>query len=246
MLESFIIVLSFISIIPVPQRFIPEWSDESLRYFCPMLAASGLVFAFLWLTLWLGVSHVQSLSVMLRGFLMTLGTLSLTGGLHLDGLMDTCDALFSHRDRETRLRILSDTLAGSFAVMGCVVTLLGKTLLFSELLTLKLNPSLVPVYSRLGMAVLLNNLPFAKTGGLAVMLGSSRSRKHNIFFALMMILFCVFGSVSQSLSFVMILILWRRVCVRVFGGVTGDLLGAFVEISELFIMLMMLVTHDCF
>ena len=243
MLESFIIVLSFISIIPLPQRFIPEWSDESLRYFCPMLAASGLVFAFLWLILWLGVSHVQSLSVMLRGFLMTLGTLSLTGGLHLDGLMDTCDALFSHQDRETRLAILSDTHAGSFAVMGCVVTLLGKTLLFSELLTLKLNPLLVPVYSRLGMAVLLNNLPFAKSGGLAVSLGSSRSRKHNIFFAAMMAVMCVSGSVSQSLAFGVSLLLWMRVCVRVFGGITGDLLGAFVELSEVIMMAAMAVSE---
>ena len=175
----------------------------------------------------------SGLSRILRGFLMTLATLGLTGGLHLDGLMDTCDAVFSHKDRQTRLRILSDTHAGSFAVMGCVVILLGKTLAFSELLTLDVNPSLIPVYSRLGMAVLLNNVPFAKTGGLAVMLGSARSRKHNVFFAVMMILLFTLSKI-MGVIFVMSVIFWRRVCMKIFGGISGDLLGFYVEMSEFF------------
>ena len=208
-----------------------------------MLAVTGLMFSLLWLAAWQLLSLADTLSVILRGFLMTLMTLGLTGGLHLDGLMDTCDAVFSRRDREARLRILSDPQAGSFAVMGCVVILLGKTILFSELLRLNVNPSLLPLYSRLGMAVLLNNLPFAKSGGLAVMLGSARSRKHNIFFAVMMILLFT-ASKILSVIFVMSLIFWKHMCIKIFGGISGDLLGFFVETSEFFMMLC-LVIYEC-
>ena len=243
MLDSLIIAVTFISIIPIPQKYIPVWNNNTLRYFCPMLAVTGGIFGVIWLMLWAVLCRFSGGLLILRGLLMTLLTLGLTGGLHLDGLMDTCDAVFSRKDREARLRILSDPQAGSFAVMGCVVILLGKTILFSELLRLNVNPSLLPVYSRLGMAVLLNNLPFAKTGGLAVMLGSARNRKHNIFFAVMMILLFILSKII-GIIFVISLIFWRYMCVKIFGGISGDLLGFFVEMSEFFMMLC-LVIYDC-
>lgn len=207
-----------------------------------MLPVVGLIFLLLWLIFWQIVSLAQVLSPILRGFFMTFFTLALTGGLHLDGLMDTCDAIFSRRDRQTRLQILSDTHAGSFAVMGCVVVVLGKTLLFAELLTQGVSPVLVAVYSRLGMAVLLNTLPFAKSGGLAVMLGSLRRKRDNVFFVGMFAVMWVLGGKSLSLVFGVCLVLWGVVCVRIFGGITGDLLGAFVEISEAAMMLGLVIS----
>ena len=134
MIDSFLVVLSFISVIPVPKKFIPVWNSHTLRYFCVMLPVAGIIFAFLWFVFWYVLCRLVMLSDILRGFIMMLFTLALTGGLHIDGLMDTCDAIFSHMDRETRLKILSDTHAGSFAVIGCVIILMAKTILFSELI----------------------------------------------------------------------------------------------------------------
>ena len=218
-----------------------------MRWFCVMLPIVGLLFSLLWLTFWHILTLTQTVSPILRGFFMTFLTLGLTGGLHLDGLMDSCDAIFSHRDRQTRLQILSDTHAGSFAVMGCVFVILAKTLLFAELLTLTTDHySLItiPVFSRLGMAVLLNTLPFAKSGGLAVMLGTSRIKQDNIFFAAMMLLLLPFSAKALAIVFVLCLVFWRSVCLRIFGGITGDLLGAFVELSEV-IMLVGMVISQC-
>ena len=234
-INSFLIVLSFISIIPAP---IPEWTPKNLRYFCVMLPAVGVIFGGLWAVLW----HILSwpgLSALLRGFVMMILTLALTGGLHLDGLMDTCDAVFSHRDRETRLKILSDTHAGSFAVMSCVIILMAKTLLFSELLTLNPNPLTlitVPIYSRLGMSLLLNNLPFAKSGGLAVILGSSRHKRDNILLLMMFVLLSVVSIKIIPAMMILCVMLHVIICVKIFGGITGDLLGAFVESSEIIML----------
>lgn len=245
MIDSLIIAISFISIIPIPQRYIPVWDSHTLRYFCPMLAVTGCIFGVMWLGFWAVLCELVGVSALLRGFLMMLLTLGLTGGLHLDGFMDTCDAIFSHRDMQSRLRILSDTHAGSFAVMGCVVILLGETLLFSELLTLEVDGyelMSVPMYSRVGMGILLNWLPFARKEGLAVMLGSARSKGHNVFFVCMMIVLFTVSKIT-GVVFVVSVIFWRRVCIRMFGGISGDLLGFYVKMSEFF-MLMSLVIQE--
>ena len=234
-INSFLIVLSFISIIPAP---IPEWTPKNLRYFCVMLPAVGVIFGGFWAVFW-NILSWPGLSPILRGFMMMLLTLALTGGLHLDGLMDTCDAVFSHRDRETRLKILSDTHAGSFAVMSCVIILMAKTLLFSELLTLNPNPLTlitVPIYSRLGMSLLLNNLPFAKSGGLAVILGSSRHKRDNILLLMMFVLLSVVSIKIIPAMMILCVMLHVIICVKIFGGITGDLLGAFVESSEIIML----------
>ena len=44
-----------------------------------------------------------------------------TGFLHLDGFMDSCDAILSRRDLEERRRILKDPHTGSFAVISLVI-----------------------------------------------------------------------------------------------------------------------------
>ena len=233
--NSFLIVLSFISIIPAP--FV-SWTAENLRYFCVMLPVVGVIFGGLWAVFWYVLSW-PGLSPILRGFMMMLLTLALTGGLHLDGLMDTSDAIFSHRDKETRLKILSDTHAGSFAVMACVIILTAKTLLFSELFTLNTSHFTlitIPVYSRLGMAVLLNNLPFAKSNGLAVILGSSRHKRDNIFLVMMFILLSVLSMKILPAMMILCMIIHVIICVKIFGGITGDLLGAFVEASEVIML----------
>ena len=246
-LSSLLTVISFISVIPIPSRLLPKWTPDNLRHFPVMLPVAGLVFGAFWLILWQVLSSLPAVSPILRGFMMMLLTLALTGGLHLDGLMDTCDAIFSHRDRDTRLKILSDTHTGSFAVICCVVVLMAKTLLFSELLTHGVHPltlSFIPVYSRLGLALLLTNLPFAKPSGLAATLGASRSTRDNIPLVMILLALSFLSTGIITAMMILCLVLHVIICVKIFGGITGDLLGAFVEVSEV-IMLSGMVIVSC-
>lgn len=240
MLNSLLIACSFISIIPVPRKICPEWTPENLRLFPVMLALIGaLIFSPLWAGIFIFLREYVNFSVNLRGLIMTLSALAITGGLHMDGLMDTSDAIFSHRDRETRLKILSDTHSGSFAVIACVSVILLKILLFAEIFTRidinLLRVSLIPAFSRLGMAILLNNSRFAKKSGLAVILGSSRNKRDNFILAIIYIIYLscdIFCGVILALS----LFIWHKICAKIFGGITGDLLGAFVEICEIILL----------
>ncbi|MDF2924254.1 MAG: cobalamin 5-phosphate synthase [Paenibacillaceae bacterium] len=94
---------------------------------------------------------------------------ALTGGLHLDGLMDTADGVLSHRSRERMLEIMKDSRVGAMGVIVCVLQLLMKYALLSALLANdgKLQWSLlllVPVWSRWYMTAAIAIWPYARKG----------------------------------------------------------------------------------
>src|SRR5581483_1377050 len=62
----------------------------------------------------------------LTAFITLAVWVALTGGLHLDGLANSCDGLLATTSPERRLEIMKDPRAGSWAVIGVVVLLLGK------------------------------------------------------------------------------------------------------------------------
>ena len=74
--------------------------------------------------------------------------LLITGGIHMDGFMDTVDALASHQSRERKLEILKDSACGAFAVLYCGVYLLLSFALYYEgygrRVDLRLRPGLRP------------------------------------------------------------------------------------------------------
>ena len=246
-LDSFLLACSFLTVLPLPER---DWTEQNLRFFSVVLPLVGLVPATVWSASFVLLSRWGA-SPLLRGVLMALAALAVTGGIHRDGLMDTCDALFSRRDRETRLRILSDPHSGAFAVTGCVAVTLLQSAAFAELLE-RAVPALllasIPIWSRLGLGLLLNGLPFARDDGLARTLGAARTPSHTIALALAALAFAALlagclgpGALAVSAIWLTALLLWRRCCLTVFGGITGDLLGAFVELSETAMLLALTV-----
>jgi len=99
------------------------------------------------------------------GLVVALGVLA-TGALHLDGLMDACDALFGGRTREERLRILRDERVGAYGVAGGALALLVKTLALAEAPQPRLALLLAPTLARWGMAWALLLFPYARPEGL--------------------------------------------------------------------------------
>ncbi|MDR2527664.1 MAG: adenosylcobinamide-GDP ribazoletransferase [Synergistaceae bacterium] len=245
------IALSFLTVLPAPHA---EWTPARLRYFPVVLPLAGLAVGGLGIFLFVRLSR-WGVSVTFRAVLMTLFYLFITGGLHMDGFMDTCDAVFSRQGREERLKILADASAGAFAVMGCAAVLLLKVGIFSELLGAPGSAgalvalTLLPVYSRLGVGALFY-LPFAREDGLALTLGKARlpagrlillgggalSAAAASLLGLRWLVIPLFGGVFLHF--------YGHWCVRVFGGVTGDLLGAFVELSETLMLLVFIVVRE--
>ena len=117
MLTSFFMAFSLYSRIPVPQT---EWNEKSMRWcICFLPAVGAAIGAAQGLLYWL-LAHL-SVGAVFRGAALTALPVLLSGGIHLDGFLDTCDAIHSYGTREKRLEILKDPHVGAFAVIGGLV-----------------------------------------------------------------------------------------------------------------------------
>ena len=116
-LTKFIHATSYVTIIPMA-RLLPASSvnEESLNGLAVYLPAVGLLIGSILAATCLTLETLHTANFLLAT-LITILWLTLTGGLHFDGLMDTADGIFSHRSKERMLEIMQDSRVGNFAVM---------------------------------------------------------------------------------------------------------------------------------
>lgn len=162
----------------------------------------------------------------------------LTRALHLDGFMDTCDALFGGFDRARRREILKDPHAGAFAVVGVVCLLLVK---FAALATLPEASRLgvimlFPCLSRAAMLPVIDSFPYLRRQGLGAPFANRRSRLP-LWCGLLAALAAaaaLAGPPGLALAALAGAAAWGvgAAAARLLGGVTGDVYGAANEIAE--------------
>ena len=172
----------------------------------------------------------------------------LTGFLHWDGLIDVSDAFFSNRSRDDRLKILKDPHVGSFALGIGTIYLLARFFLTKEFIEhAPLLPLLIaiPTFSR-GAAVLLSAISsYPRTEGTGQFLIGKISLKLSLatIFSAGLLVAVTLG-IFQNLEKIIIIAVFvvyllgshlaiRQLSISKIGGVTGDVLGCAIEISEL-------------
>jgi len=177
-------------------------------------------------------------SPLLTNLLVLLGWIVITGALHLDGFMDTVDGLSGGRNREERLKIMSDSSTGAKGVVG-LVSLLG----LKFLLLLEIEPSLkmgtllfAPAVGRWSMVLTTHLAPCAREKGLAKAFITHKGGAVVFWTSLTL---AILGLVIFKSSFLLVI----GICLVVMyvstlyfksriGGITGDTLGALNEIIE--------------
>ena len=118
LIKAFFMCLGMFTAIPCPYR---PWDEDARDWMLVMLPPVGLVIGLLWFGLdWLGWELTPAIADALHIALPWL----LTGFIHLDGYMDTCDAMLSWRPLEKRLEILKDSHTGAYAVVGLALLIL--------------------------------------------------------------------------------------------------------------------------
>ena len=113
-IKSFLIALSMYSKIPVPRT---EWKEKDMRFvfvFFPFIGVIIGALEFGWFYL---CAYLDMIPVIPRTFVAAAIPIVITGGIHVDGFMDTMDAFHSYRDREKKLEILKDPHIGAFSVI---------------------------------------------------------------------------------------------------------------------------------
>jgi adenosylcobinamide-GDP ribazoletransferase len=153
--------LQFLTVAPLPARlFTPPDMGRAVGYFPIVGALLGCVLALLDR----GLGAIWPASV--ASALVLILWIGLTGALHLDGFLDTCDGLLGGQSPEARLRIMRDERVGAFAVVSGVLLLLVK---YSALAALTGRASaliLAPALGRWGMALAIAAFPYARPEGL--------------------------------------------------------------------------------
>jgi adenosylcobinamide-GDP ribazoletransferase len=112
------------------------------------------------------LTHIQTPDF-LRGALIAVAWLALTNGLHFDGLMDTADGIFSHRDKERAIEIMSDPRVGNFAVMVglCVFLIKASCLAALPISNLYTVLILTPAWSRWAESFAIGRFSYIKQSG---------------------------------------------------------------------------------
>ena len=239
-MKSLIIAFAMYSKFPMPRV---DWEKKALSWALCWFPLVGLaVGAVLWL--WLALAGWLGFGAVFTAALALLLPIALSGGIHLDGFCDTCDALSSHQSRERKLEILKDSHTGAFAIICCGLYLLVFFAAWCEAAPAggaALALALGPAFSRSLSGLFAVTLPNARgTGLLATFTGPMDAVKARGVLAAWAVLTggaMVAADVRTGLA---ALAGARRACVydvvtarRQFGGVTGDLAGFFLQLCEL-------------
>ena len=237
--RSFLCALAFLTRIPVPGRW-SHFDENDFRrsiYWFPLIGLLlGVILALLWYLL-RGFLAAPVLAALLLGV-----SVFLTGGLHLDGLMDTTDGVYGGQNREQRLAFMKDSHVGAFGVIAAVLILIFKYSLYTQI-NLNLLPYLVaaPVLGRQVQVWAQAMFPYARKQGIGSLFSIYGNYKllmitTGISLFLLVTLLKLTG-VGVFMVTVLLFYLIAGWLSRLLGGLTGDTYGALCELTEIAVLL---------
>ena len=250
-----LVALSFLTLLPVGVREPTNAEISRSRGWYPFVGLLYGLLSLLLLTLESLVTGHPSFYLVTVALLVVVPAV-VNRFLHLDGLMDFCDAMWGGRTTERRLEIMRDSRVGSFGVAGCFCVLLIKFAALSSLLLTGLEFGvllLFPMVSRWTMTLLLTVFPYGRQQGI----GSAFAQGNRPWLATGLALLSVAGAAwfllgpvglmaLIAVSLLALLMGWWSAR-RLGGGLTGDCYGAANEIMEavaLTLLLMLLVSLE--
>lgn len=262
-MKGLYLLFSFMTRVPMPDvKFSSQDLGKSMKYF-PVV---GLVIGVILYLVARGVALVtgSSFPFLLSVFVLLLEVL-MTGGLHLDGLADTFDGMFSYRSKQKILEIMKDSRLGTNGALALVFYFLLKWSVFAELFY-KLGKNdfaiflvTMPIVARLGSVIHCAYFPYARGTGMGKTFVDNTTKKDlGISILITTVMLAVLWSSCKEFSMVLALTIatlilasfqffFGKVVEHRIGGITGDTLGAVVELSEVvFGLILYVVVHTMY
>ncbi len=164
-----------------------------------------------------------------------------SGGLHLDGLSDTFDGLWSNRSRERILEIMKDSRLGVFGGLSLILIILLQVSTISNLAGQWRWLLLTPILGRYGCVFAASIAEYARSEGMGKSYVEYCGRKEWFFASLYTCpLAFLLGGLGGLISLLLVLaftyIFITMVQVKL-KGITGDILGAVIELSQVIVLL---------
>ncbi|MFH1367800.1 MAG: adenosylcobinamide-GDP ribazoletransferase [Elusimicrobiota bacterium] len=174
----------------------------------------------------------------------------LTGGLHQDGLADTCDGIFGGSESSKRLEIMRDSRIGTFGVLALIADFLLKVYLITAIPATLKTPALImmPLASRWGMVLALYLFKYARENGKAKAFFESMDTKTFVIGTAIALasafVFAKFNGLFIVVAAGVVVYIAGGFFEKKIGGMTGDTLGAMNEICEIVALLLIVtITH---
>jgi len=231
--RALLAAFAFLTRLPVPAALSrAEDRERSIAFFPLVGVALGLILLFV------AASLVGRLSPPLLAVALVALLAALTGGLHLDGLADVFDGLGgAHGDRERMLAIMRDSRIGAHGAVALVLLLLAKVVAVSTTVQHHDWRALIafPAVARWVVVPLIVWFPSARATGLGAAFNARGSVTAMVGSTLLMIVIALWGGTRMlaaggvALAVVWLFALWMQ---RRLSGLTGDVYGAAIELSE--------------
>lgn len=242
-MKSFWIGLQFLTRIRVTKQ--QSWTDEdfgrSVKFFPLYGAVIGAVLA-------AGYYLCnQFFPPLVTAVIILLLEVYITGGIHLDGLMDTLDGICSGRPPEGMLEIMKDSRVGAYGVIGLGLLFLSKFSIYYEFPPEILMPALIimPVLGRWAMVIGITQFAYARPAGIGKgfhqYAGRSAMPLATVFAAVAAAGLGWMGAVVLVVAGAWAYLFCRSISIKL-GGLTGDIYGAVTELVQVVTLLVIYLT----
>lgn len=201
----------------------------------------------------IGSLSIQIFDPFITSIIIVAGEVILTGGLHIDGLGDTFDAIYSNRDKERMLEIMKDSRLGTNSLLAILFLVLIKIGLLNSAINSNLMCLVIfmPMISRLGVIVMLYKTVTPRKVGMGnVFIGKATKGMFItaiLYTVAIMVVISKFLFLSTTLNIIKLLLsivivmlfdyLFKNHIYKKIDGVTGDILGCTIELGELIFLL---------
>jgi adenosylcobinamide-GDP ribazoletransferase len=233
-MKAFLGAVQFLTILPVGDHAVPPTRTT------PLFPLAGLLIGAILGGFDLVAVHWWPPPVV--GVLDAILLLLLTGALHMDGLGDTADGLYGQRSRERALAIMKDSRVGAMGAIAMGACILLKAAALAALPAPRMAFLLViPALARSTPLVAMGLLPYGRPeGGTGSAFFEKRLGLRDYWGLLLVLLLALltgmrFGAliIGFAMSLIVVLSYYRR---RM-GCITGDMLGALIEVTETALLL---------
>ncbi|WAW15087.1 adenosylcobinamide-GDP ribazoletransferase [Peptostreptococcus equinus] len=254
-MEKFINILQFLTRIKVKNnvKYDPKLST-GIIYFPTVGAVIGIIITLLCL-LSMKLLTFSGASVLVA-IIIVLAEVFITGGLHIDGLGDTFDGIFSYRSREEILIIMKDSRLGTNGLLAIVFLILIKVFILNVFIQKYIiwPIFLMPVVGRYVAVFLTYKTRPAKSSGMGNTfigkcdIGTLLACTSLVSIGILVLSLVFTGDIVISfmsiISIPILIFLSTMFQIGIYkkiGGLTGDVLGCSIELAELIFIIYILI-----
>ena len=248
--QALVAAFSLLTRLPMPERWQPPEPSPDVQsraaLFYPLV---GAVIGGIMVLLYLAMP--DKIGVTVQATLLVGLWVWLTGALHLDGLADSVDALSAaHKDPARVNAVLKDPHIGTLGVCALVMVLLLKlALLRTALETGSFYWALLaaPIGARLLAQIYMLTTPYARAEGIASHIDLRPYQAIVIGLALIALVITMWmmgrlAGTAMIVALALWLVHWQGRWWRLVGGYTGDSVGALIEVAEVLILLLIVLS----